>query len=113
MTPSELQAAATAVLRDAAALVRRAWCQGANARDAAGYSVGPSEVLAARWCAQGAIQRAASDLLPEFAPLYASVPIAFQRLHHVVRMPISAWNDHRERTAEEVVAALLFAAGVK
>jgi len=86
---------AAGVLREAAAIVRRGWCQG-------DVQLGPD-----RFCAMGAIWASGGD--------NRLVDRAFDALREYVAPgrevdwgmdPIALWNDHSGRTAEEVATAM-------
>jgi hypothetical protein len=123
MTRSELQAKATEVLREAAALIEQGWCQKYAARDAFGNETLINDGDDVEWCALGAIDCAADRLTSEIADEFQIgnrlqlVKSAETRLCKVVKVEgigaIVQWNDARDRTAEEVAAALREAAGTK
>ena len=84
-------------LADAGGLIREGWCQGAFAANARGEAVGVEDDDACRFCALGAIDRVA----------YSSNEsrLASDCLERVIGCEAAGWNDHEERTKEEVLAA--------
>jgi hypothetical protein len=85
-------------LRAARALIQRGWCKGAFARDETGIPVAPNEHHAVQWCSRGAI--AAATIRRE-----AEHVAAVDALKMQVGFAIAVWNDARERTQAEVLAA--------
>ena len=92
---------ATAVLRRARQHLQRGWCQGYLALDGRGRRVAVSSPRAVRFCAVGAIQRAADELLADphersLAFMEAgrracdALPEARFGTHH---LSLSAYND--------------------
>lgn len=117
--PDEL---VSAVLRTAASRVRRGWCRGGFARGPFGlFQVDKLGPFALRFCAVGAIERAAFDLTEsEASPLaYSNArAAAIERLARFLpaepeRTGLAAdtaavvrFNDHLAVTAAEVAAKL-------
>ena len=78
------------------------WTQGAEARTAKGKAVEAIEPLAVSWDAEGAIHAMLSK--------YRCGPGSFDATVSALQpycdgMSITAWNDHPERTKEEVLEA--------
>jgi hypothetical protein len=95
------------ILTRAHELVTFGWCQGAEARDAAGGEVEPWDPKAVRWSLLGALV-AAVDLPPDPEPAYLG-PLrrALSALAEVVEEPsLVKWNDDAERTQEHVTGIL-------
>lgn len=94
MTPAD-------VLRAARKKIERpeAWVKGTAARTANGKPCMPKAGCAACWCPIGAI----SSLDGEAD--VATLANALHFLEKAVRLPIPSWNDKRERTHGEVLAA--------
>lgn len=90
------------VLRQAAELVGRGWCQQASATDVQGFPVMVTDPRAVRWCADGAILATGAS------------GHAWSVLMRVLgsRYTVTEWNDAPERTQQEVIAALLRAAEI-
>ena len=98
--------AAVAVLTRARDLIadERRWCKRFSARNRLGLPVSVQSASAWRFCAIGAIQRAAWELgLPFNEPGSA--------LEWQTARPIPDWNDDRHRTHAEVVVAFDAAIG--
>ncbi len=107
----------SSVLSRAAELVELGWCQGVSAEGPSGAEVGPLDPCAVRFCADGAIYRAASDLHGSGIPL-AHASVAFEAYRSAADVLLAAlrgrgvesdtvdWNDSPERKAGEVVALL-------
>src|SRR5215510_9152762 len=93
------------ILRDAAEIVARGWCQGAWAQDKNDESVAPCSDDAVKWCAIGALILAVrSQPCPDIAG-------ALTALGRAIRMAsASQWNDNPKRTQAQVVNALRRAA---
>ncbi len=79
-----------------------AWIQNHSATTAQGRLCLPAEAQAARWCASGAISRAAPDWEAQEAS------IAF--VNRMLRAKVWNWNDRPRRKQAEVVAKLREAA---
>ena len=88
-----------AVLRRARQLLEdeRRWCRGSFARGWRGIPVPAGSIVARRYCALGAIRRAARELAVSADD--ASVALEWQ-----VGRPVQDWNDDPRRTHAEVVA---------
>ena len=101
------------VREKAAQLVERGWCQFRDAEDELGRHLSCwDDPEAAAWCANGALCAASDCHLPEGEDIQGNlalldaanarvcleIGIAWDALH--------IWNDEKERTAEEVIAAL-------
>jgi hypothetical protein len=93
------------VLRRAAELVAQGWCQGHYAEDAEGTGVGSASPNAVKWCLQGAVHRAASEL-----GVGPSLRRSFAVARSIDSWDAPAWNDAKGRTADEVESALYAAA---
>ncbi len=92
-------------LHQAAALVRRGWCQHALAKTAEGKPTSPRAPDAASWCALGAIQKICGG--PEDGGEVR------RSLREVLwPMEVSQWNDGLARNAEEVALKLEEAASI-
>jgi hypothetical protein len=90
-----------AVLNGARALIahERHWSRGAFARSWANIAVKPQSLFARRFCAIGALNRAACELL---LPMQnARLALEAQAGHR-----LEGWNDHPKRTHTEVLALL-------
>jgi hypothetical protein len=100
------------ILKRAALLVKRGWCQGAYARDAVGKDISSASNLAVRWCAVGAIRRAAVYEPQEIAKAVQSLAelLGLGCTSEPEEMEIVCWNDAPERTAAEVARTLRYAA---
>lgn len=87
----------------AIAIVKTGWCQGSNARNKEGLSVGYYSDEAKTFCLLGAIYRAETDL---------GVPDGVsRRVRHLIYpflegMNLDEWNDQLGRNQSEVVAVL-------
>lgn len=94
------------VLRKAAALLERGWCQGAAARDERGHGCHPTAPIACKWCWLGALFVAANEKrnLTNDCERYG------RRAIHNHDAGLPSWNDQPYRTQAEVVAACLRAA---
>ncbi|MFL5928309.1 MAG: hypothetical protein ACJ77E_15370 [Gaiellaceae bacterium] len=104
---SQFAPAPKRILSRAHDLVTFGWCQGAEARDAAGVDVEPWDAKAVQWSLLGALV-AAVDLPPNPEPAYLG-PLrrALSALAEVVEEPsLVKWNDDPERTQEHVVGIL-------
>lgn len=92
--------APAAILRAAADLVERGWCQGAYAMDATGrWLTSPWDLGACRFCAIGAIDRSAPD---KSSKLRAQMSLE----GHVNRAALWAWNDDPQQTQASVATAM-------
>jgi hypothetical protein len=79
-------------------LEKYGWCQYAWARNAEGLSAPIESDMACSFCTRGALERVgagrpALEKLARHLSLYST-------------LQITAWNDHPERTKEEVIALL-------
>jgi hypothetical protein len=102
----QVEALAEQMLCEAYELVLSGWCQETDAQDELGRAIEPSSAFARRWSAVGALERVwrripgGDDLAIE----------AFERanlaLAGVVRDVPRRWNDHGDRTQDEVLEAL-------
>ena len=98
------------VLRHAADLIEKGWCQYEYAVTAEGKTVRVLHPRAAKWCAMGAIENAQDE--------YTTPPVAAVKLAKAIgEAPaetaadtITLWNDAYGRTQAEVVAKLWEAA---
>ena len=103
------------VLEDAAALVENGWCQGGYAQRRDGVRCLPHDPEAACFCPAGAVYRitgrtiggTVSDGLNERIDLAET---ALDVLREEIRT-VSVWNDREGRCKQDVVSALLRAAG--
>lgn len=98
--PAETTAA---ILRDAAALVRRGLAKGVFAKDNQGEPRSAYSAFAAQWCVIGAIQRAAHARSASPAPAIRAVACM---IGAPTLASMFAWNDAPERTGEDVAKAL-------
>lgn len=101
-------------LRQAAALLEApgAWTKHTSAKNIHGHPVGPCDDSAVSFCSIGAMHRVFyadsadySNVVEEFikAKLFVSNVLNFKE-------PISAWNDHPNRTQQEVIELFIKAA---
>jgi hypothetical protein len=101
-------AASIRLLREARALVAKAWCRGAEARDSAGTKVSPWDDRAASWSLLGAIvavlEREASGDRELPTPELATALYALADL--VDSDSLVEWNDRPRQTQGNVVAVL-------
>lgn len=82
--------------------IRKGWCQHEYARDKDGNWCDATNPEAVAWCLGGAVQKA------------GGAPVESFLLQGVIRQLIwknfqttfMAWNDHRDRTQDEVIAFL-------
>ena len=95
-----------AVLNRARALIadERHWCRGAFARSWAQIPVQPQSLFARRFCAIGALTRAACELLLPMQNAYLALEAQAGRR-------VEGWNDYPKRTHTEVLA--LFDAAIQ
>jgi hypothetical protein len=79
-------------------LEEKGWCQYVWARNAEGLSAPIESAMACSFCTRGALERVG-----------AGIP-ALKKLEHRLSLystlQITEWNDHPERTKEEVIALL-------
>lgn len=75
-------------LLECAALIRRAWCKNAPAKDADGKPCSPREPKAVAWCAIGAIQKVVKGGPEDGWELRSAV-------RNVISTEITPWNDSR------------------
>lgn len=116
MRNPDLDAQVSAILRRAAERVAAGWCQGWSAQNARGVVVhSPLHTDAARFCATGAVYRAAYELAGGLdMALYDACLLRLGKTLRLDRERIAlSWNDAPERQQAEVVEALLAAGGVK
>jgi hypothetical protein len=93
------------VLRNAADLCDRGWCQDALAEDEDGFYTDPKDEAASAWCVVGAIDVTAPDV--------KTWAYALQAMERLVGIhDIACWNDWSGRTQAEVVAKLREAAAL-
>jgi hypothetical protein len=96
------------LLRDARALVAKAWCTGAEARDAGGSQVSPWDDRAESWSVLGAIvavlEREASHDREVPIPELATALYTLAKL--VDSDSLVEWNDRPRQTQGNVVAVL-------
>lgn len=91
---------AVEILEAAMALVKRGWCQGPAAMNAAGLAVSPGSRTAVRWCGYGAIRavcRPTTDIEVRYRVL--------NFLRRAAGTPIALFNEHPGRKKSEVLAA--------
>lgn len=81
-------------------IVDKGWTQGAYARTASGRQIGAHAGAAACFCAIGACQSVHDDY---HAAHYEAIRLL--RLQTLNDSDIPTWNDHPDRTKEEVIAA--------
>ena len=92
----------------AADMVEKGWAKRALAREEWGYATYPNADEATSWCLQGALLFA----IHEIGSRKIGAPI-FDRLVKNLGLgkePLGHWNDHLDRTKEEVVTLLREAA---
>lgn len=92
--------AVQALRERAAQLVEQGWCQERLAADVEGFKTSPWSARACRWCADGALMRAAGGFNEHYWSAYRAI---------TRRMPkgdLVLFNDRKCRTQAEVVAAL-------
>jgi hypothetical protein len=77
--------------------IKKGWTQHYLARDLNGNSIDPSDPLACKWCAVGAIYAA--------YPERKETLMAIDKLVTVLCGSISPWNDAMGRTRAEVIDA--------
>ncbi len=87
------------VLRAAAAVVAKGWCQEQLAKDKDGKVAPVRSDAACQWCLLGALDKSRSD-----------GPDGWTYLNNVTGINPIKWNDAEGRTQGEVVAALVQAA---
>ena len=108
------------ILKGAKALVEKGWVQNAFAVTKEGFTVGPVDGNACKWCITGAIWAAMFDHNP--GKDIKKVHYGTKRRYQIEGMIIDAndidctrqgrmrallwWNDDRERTKEDVLKAL-------
>ena len=98
------------VLLKAASIVEEGWCQGHLHRNKDG-DVTYSGEQAARSCAAGAIARASDQLSGDLGTLSNLGSTARRGLRKQLGLiSIPVWNDHPDRTADEVAEAMRVAA---
>jgi hypothetical protein len=96
------------LLHDARRLVAVSWCQGADARDAAGWEVDPWDENAASWSLLGAMVA----VLEEEASLVGEIPVAelaaaLYALSGLIETDsLVEWNDDPRHTQANVLAVL-------
>lgn len=96
------------LLRDAADLVARGWCQGAEARNSAGEPTQVNSPDAVEWSLLGALQAAA---LRDPSITVTDIAEAVAALAELIANPVLAdWNDVEQQTSSEVVSVLEHAA---
>ena len=83
-------------------LLRRGWCQGAFAMNAANQPTTWSNPKAVAWCFEGALLAATGAT--EITPLLTRASAIARRLGGFGAMVV--WNDAPERTQAEVVALM-------
>ena len=85
-----------------------AWCQNANARDAAGNCCDPGDAAAARWCIDGALARAGGNAnLDTLATTNHWKAVAVQLKPRTAGFgSLTIWNDRPRRTQRQVLALL-------
>ncbi len=112
--PEVAELTAAAMVSDARRLVKRGWCQGAHARDKAGFEVPSWSEEARSWSLLGALlsswhrqdSQAAADVVAHLADAHA-LGEATEVLGQVVgTAALDRWNDATKRTRAEVVAAM-------
>ena len=100
---------ASQLLQRARDLVAFGWCQGVEARDAAGLEVEPWSATACHWSLLGAI---VASLDPPVTAAEESLPLSELALalaalaEVVVEASLAAWNDDALRSQAEVVRTL-------
>lgn len=100
----------------AKALIKRGWTRQRLAADACGREVKPAERQACRWCIEGAVSRAFTNVWREQLSAKRRLSLAVAKLllrEMLIRsLPrgfgrrLHAWNDRRGRTKREVIALL-------
>lgn len=100
------------LLLGATRLIALGWVQGVDAIDAAGSPVEPWDDTAVAWSLLGALvaaleRRTPSGQPPPVSELAAACSALVDYVNHDI---LSTWNDARERTQGQVLAALHAAA---
>ena len=105
------------ILRRAAQLVARGWCQGAVARGKGGREVLVTAPSARKWCLAGAIMRAVHELSIQHGKRCGASCLCWSRQWGAFFGESAPglgwavdWNDAKERTGNQVVARLRQAA---
>lgn len=83
-----------------------AWTQGADARNAAGYSVNFNAPDAAQWCAVGALIRCYPDHWKQIVDDIWEKECEINQSPFGHSMGLTAWNDESHRTQADVVELL-------
>ena len=99
-----------AALLGAADLVDRGWCQGTYALDDRDKRVETCSPHAVAWCAEGALARAVFDM-----GIMDDAEFLVEKLVDAVEIRsgihITAWNDAKRRTSDDVSSRMREAAG--
>lgn len=82
------------------------WTQENLARDAYGIPIAPESSAACEWCLFGAMARSWKDEGFQY-PYQLSSFLSQEYLSPRIHTGVAAWNDHRNRTHDEVVNLLL------
>lgn len=86
------------------------WIQGQEALTENGVAVESSDPEAACFCVMGAIERVGYDLwradVADYKVMSAAVQEALEAAGDIAGDLLHEWNDHPDRTKEEVVALL-------
>lgn len=88
-------------------LIRGGWVRFENAKDAQGLKVHPVSPDACRFCMAGAFIRAVHEAHPGINHDYdlVAVPLyrrGYEAITSKIKSNIGPWNDHPDRTKEEV-----------
>jgi hypothetical protein len=112
--PEVAELTAAAMVSEARRLVENGWCQGAHARDSAGTEVPSWSEEARSWSLLGALlsswhrqdSQDDADVIAHLADAHA-LGEATEVLGEVVgTASLDRWNDARQRTQKDVIAAL-------
>jgi hypothetical protein len=104
---SDVESLAGQMLGDAYELIVGGWCQGAGAKDELGQPIEPSSAFARAWSAPGALERVWRRSVGDADAKVEAFERANLALAAAVKGVPQAWNDHPDRTHEDVLAALV------
>lgn len=102
------------ILLEAAVLVERGWCKGANARDKNGKQVSPTDPAACAWCMVGAVFKACGpiDYEPPLRFVDESIGLREEFEDSVQLDSIEGINDYEIRDGADAAAILRSAAAL-